>query len=128
MALLDRIWSGSIPESEPSPADAGLGHGGTWSRRKYLRADKHYNRFQFRRAMMEAVKLEGMEVTRWLFDHFSGCIVPFGAVHEAAQEGRLELLRFFLEHDVYAGNGALADASDGLTGDSASFKDKNFVR
>ncbi|OWY96608.1 hypothetical protein PHMEG_00033087 [Phytophthora megakarya] len=50
IALLERIWTASLPASEPSPAELGPGNGGTWSRRKYLRTDRHYNRFQFRRA------------------------------------------------------------------------------
>jgi hypothetical protein len=61
ISLLDRIWNSSSPETEPSPADAGPGNGGEWSRRRYLRTDKNYNRFQFRRGMEVAVQTPNME-------------------------------------------------------------------
>ncbi|OWY91997.1 hypothetical protein PHMEG_00039173 [Phytophthora megakarya] len=64
IALLDRIWTASLPDSEPSPAELGPGNGGTWSRRKYLRTDRHYNQFQFRRAMVKAVELKDPKDTQ----------------------------------------------------------------
>jgi Arc/MetJ-type ribon-helix-helix transcriptional regulator len=57
-----------------------------------------------RRSIVEAVKIKGeqdaMKMVQWLFAHFHGCIVPFGAVQEAAGAGRLEILKFFKEHEV----------------------------
>ncbi|EGZ04648.1 hypothetical protein PHYSODRAFT_444601, partial [Phytophthora sojae] len=74
-ALLEHIWQGSAPETEPSPASLGPGNGGRWSRRKFLRTDRHYRRFQFRRAIVEAVKQDkAMELAQWLYAHFHGCI------------------------------------------------------
>lgn len=98
--LLDRIWSSCSPESEDSPADAGPGHGGHWTRRKYLLTDLDYNDFQFRHGMLEAVKHSGMEMVRWLFDHFRGGVVSEDVVEYAAEQGNLELLQFFHEHGI----------------------------
>lgn len=97
--LLDRIWSSCSPESAPSPAALGPGNGGEWSRRKYLRTDRHYNFSQFQLAMIEAVTHHaGMDVFRWLFDHFHDCVVPERVVTVAASEGNIVLLRFLLDH------------------------------
>ncbi|GMF22466.1 unnamed protein product [Phytophthora lilii] len=103
VALLERIWNGSYPETEPSPADSGPGHGGEWSRRRYLRTDRLDKRFQSRRGILTVCQMESehkMEVIKWLFDHFHGCIVPFGAVASIAEKGELEILKFFREHEI----------------------------
>ncbi|KAE9184554.1 hypothetical protein PF002_g26401 [Phytophthora fragariae] len=113
VALLERIWNGSHPETSPSPADLGPGNGPKWSRRHYLRTDKHYNRFQFQGAIVEAAKHQelekAMEMVQWLYDHFHGCIVPFGAVSAAASHGHLEILKFFKKHEI---SGKLGDDRD----------------
>ncbi|KAG6616763.1 uncharacterized protein IUM83_17933 [Phytophthora cinnamomi] len=63
------------------------GNGGLWSRRKYLRTDKHYNCYQFR-SVLGAARFQDAELTlamvRWLYAHFRGCVVPFEAVHQVA--------------------------------------------
>ncbi|KAG6596135.1 Serine/threonine protein Kinase [Phytophthora cinnamomi] len=43
-----------------------------------------------------------MELMQLLFVHFSGCIVPFDAVHEAAGLGKLKLLKFPTQHEIPA--------------------------
>lgn len=115
VALLEIIWNGSHPETFPSPADLGPGNGPKWSRRHYLRTDKHYNRFQFQGAIIEAAKHQelekAMEMVQWLYDHFHGCIVPFGAVSAAASHGHLEILKFFKKHEI---PGKLDDNRDGM--------------
>ncbi|KAG7394257.1 hypothetical protein PHYBOEH_005431 [Phytophthora boehmeriae] len=100
--LFERIWSSCSPESEASPADRGPGHSETWSRRRYLRSDRYYNRYQFRLAMIEAVKLPDLDVIQWLFDHFQGCVVPNQAVEYAAAHGNLKALEFWHKNGVPA--------------------------
>ncbi|EGZ14839.1 hypothetical protein PHYSODRAFT_509529, partial [Phytophthora sojae] len=99
LRLLDRIWDSSLPETHPSPAEVGPGNGGSWTRRKYLRTDRHYRRFQLRRAIVEAVKIEdakaALRMVQWLCTKFHGCIVPVTAVHTAAGKGNLDVLKFF---------------------------------
>ncbi|KAL4115145.1 hypothetical protein PRIC2_014039 [Phytophthora ramorum] len=101
--LLDRIWGSSSPESESSPADVGPGKRGKWSRHKYLRTDKHYNRYQFRFSMLEAVRQPGMEMIQWLYDHFYGCVVSNEVVEFVAAQGNLKLLQFFYHHMIHWG-------------------------
>lgn len=84
--LLERIWR----SCEDAPV--------YWSRRSYLRADVHYNRFQFRFSMLEAAKHPDTGVVRWLFEHFQGCVVPREVVEYAAGASHVELLQFLEEH------------------------------
>ncbi|EGZ14555.1 hypothetical protein PHYSODRAFT_505297, partial [Phytophthora sojae] len=70
----------------------------------YLRTDRHYHRFQFRRAIVEAVLLENAKdaqrVVKWLWRKFHGCIVPAPAVHMTAGQGGLGILKFFKKNEI----------------------------
>ncbi|KAE9177754.1 hypothetical protein PF005_g24364 [Phytophthora fragariae] len=47
-----------------------------------------------------AVARGELGLVKWLFAHFSGCFVPVLVVEDAASSGRLEILKFLLEHDA----------------------------
>ncbi|KAK1935385.1 putative ankyrin repeat protein [Phytophthora citrophthora] len=86
VTLLDRIWSSTV-DLEPSGRDL-------WSVRKLLRENKLYGKFQFTLCLLEAAKLNSVDIARWLFDRF-----PYGVrrkvIYEAAKAGALEILQFF---------------------------------
>ncbi|RLN96571.1 hypothetical protein BBJ28_00014362 [Nothophytophthora sp. Chile5] len=101
LALLDRIWDSSEP-ALPSVVDR---HG--WTLCKFLRADRHYYRAQFAKALTKAVRLGSLDVVRWLFAHFSGCVASVDVVEEAASAGHLHILQFLWANGrhVQAGRG-----------------------
>ncbi|KAL3659374.1 hypothetical protein V7S43_015645 [Phytophthora oleae] len=86
VALLDRIWS-STADLEPSGW-------GLWSVRKLLRTHKLYGKLQFTLCLLEAAKINSVDIARWLFERF-----PYGVrrkvICEAAKAGALEILQFF---------------------------------
>ncbi|GMF65261.1 unnamed protein product [Phytophthora lilii] len=87
--LLNRIWDSCLPVK------------GQFSRRKYLRTNVHYNRYQYRFGMENAVgEKVDMDVVRWLFNHFYGCLVSGFVVGQAAQNGNLELLQLFKKSGI----------------------------
>jgi hypothetical protein len=88
--LLDRLWANSDPE---------LDKGTSWSLRQYLRADIHYYGFQFTKSLLAATTRGDVEVVQWLLKHFSSCTAGVEVVEEAARQGRLEILEFFLAHE-----------------------------
>ncbi|KAG1710045.1 hypothetical protein DVH05_017053 [Phytophthora capsici] len=86
VTLLDRIWNTTV-DLEPSGW-------GIWSVRKLLRTQKLYGKLQFSLCLLEAAKLNSVDIARWLFERF-----PYGVRHkvicEAVKAGALEILQFF---------------------------------
>ncbi|KAK1930026.1 putative ankyrin repeat protein [Phytophthora citrophthora] len=86
LELLDWIWDASCTSVDArSP---------TWTLTNYLRSDPHYYRWQFAEAMKVAVQRADLQVVKWLFAHFSWCVVPIAAVELAAAKGDLDILKF----------------------------------
>eukprot|EP00644_Phytophthora_capsici_P004818 jgi/Phyca11/96845/e_gw1.1.955.1 len=71
-----------------------FGGWGIWSVRKLLRTQKLYGKLQFSLCLLEAAKLNSVDIARWLFERF-----PYGVRHkvicEAVKAGALEILQFF---------------------------------
>ncbi|KAK1942832.1 hypothetical protein P3T76_005469 [Phytophthora citrophthora] len=86
VTLLNRIWSTTV-DLEP-------GGWGIWSVRNLLRTYKLYGKFQFTLCLLEAAKINNVDIARWVFERF-----PFGVrrivICEAAKAGALEKLQFF---------------------------------
>ncbi|KAL3663193.1 hypothetical protein V7S43_011603 [Phytophthora oleae] len=85
VALLDRIWTSTV-DLEPSGW-------GLWSVRNLLRTHKLYGKLQFTLCLLEAAKINSLDIAQWLFERF-----PYGVrrkvICEAAKAGALEILQF----------------------------------
>ncbi|KAF4030366.1 Ankyrin repeats (3 copies) [Phytophthora infestans] len=88
--LLDRIWENGDPDAKAATI---------WSLSQYLRANTHYHRFQFSKALRKAVEREDLDIVQWILEHFSDCTAGVEVVEEAARHGRLEILQCLLECD-----------------------------
>ncbi|POM65418.1 hypothetical protein PHPALM_18870 [Phytophthora palmivora] len=62
VTLLDRIWNSTV-DLEPNGW-------GLWSVRTLLRTYRLYGKFQFTLSLLAAIKINNVEVVRWLFEHF----------------------------------------------------------
>lgn len=71
-----------------------------WSIQNYLRTDVYYYRPQFGKALKHAAQDGDLELVKWLFTHFSGCIAPADVVEIAATNGHFHILEYLLNHDV----------------------------
>ncbi|OWZ20542.1 hypothetical protein PHMEG_0005024 [Phytophthora megakarya] len=87
LMLLDRIWYNTI-DLEPNGW-------GLWSVRKLLRTHKLYGKMQFTLCLLAAIKINSVEIVRWLFDRFPDYGVRRTVVYEAASAGALEILQYF---------------------------------
>lgn len=118
LRLLRRIWDGSEKyaalNGDTSKHDLYF----CWSPLQYLRTDRHYHRGQFSQAVIEAVHHGDLDMIRWLFAQFSGCVVEVQAVEAAAAAGNLCLLEFFLHNER-----AFQDAQEG-----AEINDSNEIQ
>eukprot|EP00644_Phytophthora_capsici_P002053 jgi/Phyca11/556155/estExt2_Genewise1Plus.C_PHYCAscaffold_840056 len=89
VALLDRIWN--------TTADLEPNGWGLWSVRNLLRSQKLYGKLQFSLCLLEAAKMNRLDIVRWLFERF-----PYGVrrkvIYEAAAAGALEILQFFCDN------------------------------
>ncbi|RLN77606.1 hypothetical protein BBJ28_00000456 [Nothophytophthora sp. Chile5] len=94
LALLDRIWE-SRRRFASGNAEVGAS---SWCMRSLLATDQRYQRFQFTRSLLEAVRRQDLSIVRWLFAHFPDFLVRREVVEEAAAAGSLEILRFFGEN------------------------------
>uniref|UniRef100_H3H154 Uncharacterized protein n=1 Tax=Phytophthora ramorum TaxID=164328 RepID=H3H154_PHYRM len=103
LRLLRRVWDGS---EELAASIGGLSRRrhSCWSPWQFLRSDCHYHRAQFSQGVVEAVRRRDLSMVRWLFDHFSGCVVGVQAVEAAAAAGDLRILQFFLDREVLTGD------------------------
>ncbi|KAL3657648.1 hypothetical protein V7S43_017451 [Phytophthora oleae] len=102
LELLDWIWVASCTSVDArSP---------TWTLTNYLRSDPHYYRWQFAEAMKVAIQCGNLQVVKWLFAHFSWCVVPLAAAELAASKGDLDILKFLRDNDAgYLETGAETD-------------------
>ncbi|GMF25805.1 unnamed protein product [Phytophthora lilii] len=89
LELLDWIWASSCSSPDSRPA--------TWSLHNYLRSEREYYLWQFRKAAEVAAE---RGVMKWLFAHFNSCFVPVDVVEAAAKNGHLPILKFLLENDA----------------------------
>ncbi|KAG1685609.1 hypothetical protein DVH05_007907 [Phytophthora capsici] len=84
--LLNRIWDSTV---DLEPTGWGL-----WSVRNLLRSHKLYGKMQFTLCLLEAAKINSVDIAQWLFDRF-----PHGVrrkvIYEAVKAGAFELLQFF---------------------------------
>ncbi|KAG3061570.1 hypothetical protein PI125_g24687, partial [Phytophthora idaei] len=114
LRLLRRIWDGSKKYAASNGSAPGDRRYLYWSPLHFLQTDCHYHRAQFSRGVVEAVRRGDLDIIRWLFAHFSGCVVAVQAVEAAAASGDLRTLEFFLDNER-----AFQDAQDGAeTNDS----------
>ncbi|KAG2879050.1 hypothetical protein PC114_g22776 [Phytophthora cactorum] len=114
LRLLRRIWDGSKKYAASNGSAPGDRRYLYWSPLHFLQTDCHYHRAQFSRGVVEAVRRGDLDMIRWLFAHFSGCVVAVQAVEAAAASGDLRTLEFFLDNER-----AFQDAQDGAeTNDS----------
>ncbi|KAG6945339.1 hypothetical protein JG688_00016600 [Phytophthora aleatoria] len=114
LRLLRRIWDGSKKYAASNGSAPGDRRYLYWSPLHFLQNDCHYHRAQFSRGVVEAVRRGDLDMIRWLFAHFSGCVVAVQAVEAAAASGDLRTLEFFLDNER-----AFQDAQDGAeTNDS----------
>jgi hypothetical protein len=105
VTLLDRIWSSTV---DLAPNGWGL-----WSVRKLLRTHRLYGKLQFSLCLLEAAKVNNVEIVRWLFEHFPDFGVRRKVVCEAATAGALETLQFFRANAATVTN----DEEDEVEGD-----------
>ncbi|KAL4166102.1 hypothetical protein KRP22_013367 [Phytophthora ramorum] len=103
LRLLRRVWDGS-EELAASIGGLSCRRHSCWSPWQFLRSDCHYHRAQFSQGVVEAVRRRDLSMVRWLFDHFSGCVVGVQAVEAAAAAGDLRILQFFLDREVLTGD------------------------
>eukprot|EP00644_Phytophthora_capsici_P007140 jgi/Phyca11/112308/e_gw1.22.244.1 len=94
LELLDWIWDASCTSVDARRS--------TWTLTNYLRSDPHYYRWQFAEAMKVAVQYGNFEVVKWLFAHFSWCVVPIAVVESAVSKGNLDILKFLRDNDADA--------------------------
>ncbi|KAG1695063.1 hypothetical protein DVH05_020990 [Phytophthora capsici] len=92
LELLDWIWDASCTSVDARRS--------TWTLTNYLRSDPHYYRWQFAEAMKVAVQYGNFEVVKWLFAHFSWCVVPIAVVESAVSKGNLDILKFLRDNDA----------------------------
>ncbi|ETI46277.1 hypothetical protein F443_09317 [Phytophthora nicotianae P1569] len=90
LRLLNRIWNSTI--------DLESNGRGMWSIRKLLRSYKLYGKLQFTLCLLEAVKINSLEIVQWLFERFPDYGVRRPVVYGAAEAGALEILQYFREH------------------------------
>ncbi|EEY59984.1 uncharacterized protein PITG_13149 [Phytophthora infestans T30-4] len=105
VTLLDRIWSTTV-DLEP-------GGWGLWSVRKLLRTYKVYGKLQFTLCLLVAVKINNVEVVRWLFNHFPDYGVRRKVIYEAASAGALEILQYFRANGTAISNEEEEQEEDG---------------
>ncbi|EGZ19421.1 hypothetical protein PHYSODRAFT_327683 [Phytophthora sojae] len=77
VALLDLVWMRSLRDAETS----------RWTVAKLLQSERHYYRWEFSQALQQAVRRDDFVMTRWMLQHFSGCLVMKDVVEEAARRG-----------------------------------------
>jgi hypothetical protein len=63
-----------------------------------LPSDPHYYRFQFTKSLAVAARRGNLDVVKWLFAHFSGCVAPPSVAIGAARQGHLAVVQFLWEH------------------------------
>ncbi|KAG1706392.1 hypothetical protein DVH05_001539 [Phytophthora capsici] len=96
IVLLDRIWDynetcNSIFTEETGPS---------WTFWNFFRTDIHYRQYQFTKVMMEAVRLQDVEIVRWLASKFPETTVVMSVVDRAASSGSLEILQVFYDQNT----------------------------
>ncbi|KAE9174793.1 hypothetical protein PF004_g26565 [Phytophthora fragariae] len=116
LRLLRRVWD----VSEEFAASDGETRRCCWSPLQFLQSDRHYYRAQFSQAVVEAVRRGDLNMIRWLFDHFAGCVVTVQAVEAAASSGDLQILKFFLHTEVDTQDAAEANSVNWGGGDLAA--------
>ncbi|POM67167.1 Hypothetical protein PHPALM_16872 [Phytophthora palmivora] len=101
LRLLRRIWavSDEIAASNSDIHAPGHHRHMCWSPLQFLQSDRHYYRAQFSQGVVNAVRRGDLNMVRWLFVHFSDCVVPVQAVEAAAAAGDQCMLQFFLDNE-----------------------------
>ncbi|KAK1943499.1 putative ankyrin repeat protein [Phytophthora citrophthora] len=102
--LLNRIWNSTV--------DLESSGWGLWSVRNLLRTHKVYGKLQFTLCLLEAAKINSVDIARWLFDRF-----PYGVqrtvIYKAAKAGSLELLQFLRANGTVVSGEDEDEAEDG---------------
>ncbi|KAG2843108.1 hypothetical protein PC116_g2264 [Phytophthora cactorum] len=105
VTLLDRIWNCTV-DLEP-------GGWGLWSVRKLLRTYKLYGKLQFTLCLLEAVKINKVDIVQWLFEHFPDYGVRRKVIYHAASAGALEILQYFRANGTVITNEEEEQEDDG---------------
>ncbi|KAL3664185.1 hypothetical protein V7S43_010514 [Phytophthora oleae] len=96
LRLLRRIWNISQEFAMSNDGDSVC-----WSPLQFLQNDRHYHHVQFSQGVVEGVRRRDLQIVRWLFDHFSGCMVSVQAVETAASNGEQRFLQFFFDREFH---------------------------
>ncbi|EGZ14444.1 hypothetical protein PHYSODRAFT_332831 [Phytophthora sojae] len=91
--LLDRIWNSSDVYAQDSTAVTSE----TFTLRKFLRADRHYQQYFFTSTLKEAAPSKNLGVVKWISSKFPTFQVSSEIVARACLAGALDILQFF--HD-----------------------------
>ncbi|KAF4139224.1 Ankyrin repeats domain-containing protein [Phytophthora infestans] len=70
-----------------------------WSIRVLLQQEPHYRQHEFTKSMLEAVRLQNLDMMKWLCINLPGQIVTSDVVEVAAAMGSFPILQFFLDND-----------------------------
>ncbi|KAE9232474.1 hypothetical protein PF004_g9901 [Phytophthora fragariae] len=119
LRLLRRVWDVS-EEFAASDGETRRCPSRCWSSLQFLQSERHYYRAQFSQGVVEAVRRGDLDMIRWLFDHFAGCVVAIQAVEAAAAAGDLQILKFFLDNEVATQDAAEANSVHWGGGDLAA--------
>ncbi|ETK73610.1 hypothetical protein F441_19902 [Phytophthora nicotianae CJ01A1] len=92
LQLLNWIWASSCTSPDTRAPN--------WTLNNYLRSERQYYLWQFRKSAEVAAECGNVDMMKWLFGHFSNCFVPVGVVEAAAKKGHLPILKFLLENDA----------------------------
>ncbi|KAE8902916.1 hypothetical protein PF005_g17945 [Phytophthora fragariae] len=92
--LLDRIWNSSDVYTQGNNCVANV----TFSFRRFLRTDSHYQHYFFTLALKEAVPSKNLEVVRWILKKFPRFRISSEVVARACLAGALEILELFYEN------------------------------
>lgn len=83
---------------------------------RILQTEPHYYRWEFSKALGEAVKTSDFCTVRWLLKHFLGSVISRDVVSEAARGGQLAILQMLEVDEDFASikwtEGCLKEAAD----------------
>lgn len=83
LSLLEFVWTRGIQEATSS----------RWSIGKLVHTERHYYRWEFSRALTQAIRRGDPNLIHWVLDHFKGGPIAGDVVREAAKQGLLWVLQ-----------------------------------
>lgn len=96
--LLDRIWDSSVT-SITNGGYTGVTQE-TFTLRKFLRTDKHYQQYVFSLALEDAVPRQDLEIVKWFLSKCQGFRVSSEIVSRACLAGSIGILQVFYDNDT----------------------------